>query len=218
MGNTTLRSAAHSQYADMFCWSTPRRRCRLRPVWPGLRLGRSAGGGSIRTLLLLLLVSQGRRNVSNYGGASYKRTTFDCFFPLFRLRQNLRGAIGPWVPTPLLSCSLIVLTEWMRRRPTNLFFDRAYHARLHLAAEIIFFTFCWDARISSRNRCVQDINRSVITYMIWHTNLRKEDSLCLYPMYNRNKPCFKPGIATTKHSLHTYWQFENVAGISLSFW
>ena len=139
------------------------------------------------------------------------------FFPLFRLRQNLGGAIGPWVPTPLLSCSLIVLTEWMRRRPTNLFFDRAYHARLHLAAEIIFFTFCWDARISSRNRCVQDINRSVITYMIWHTNLRKEDSLCLYPMYNRNKPCFKPGIAT-KRSLHTYWQFENVAGISLSFW
>ena len=110
LGNTTLRSAAHSQYADMFCWSTPRR-CRLRPVRPGLRLGRSAGGGSIRTLLLLLLVSQGRRNVSNYGGARYKRTTFDCFFPLFRLRQNFGGAIGPWVPTPLLSCSLIVLTE-----------------------------------------------------------------------------------------------------------
>ena len=79
----------------------------------------------------------------------------------------------------------------MRRRPTNLFFDRAYHARLHLAAEIIFFTFCWDARISSRNRCVQDINRSVITYMIWHTNLRKEDSLCLYPMYITEINCFE---------------------------
>ena len=94
MGNTTLRSAAHSQYADMFCWSTPRR-CRLRPVRPGLRLGRSAGGGSIRTLLLLLLVSQGRRNVSNYGGASYKRTTFDWFFPFVSASAKFRRGYWP---------------------------------------------------------------------------------------------------------------------------
>ena len=47
--------------------------------------------------------SQGRRNVSNFEGASYERTAYDRFIPLFLIRQNLGGSIEPWVPTPLPS-------------------------------------------------------------------------------------------------------------------
>ena len=44
LGNTTLWSAAHSQYADMFCWSTPRRRWwRPGPVGVGLEFGPLGG-------------------------------------------------------------------------------------------------------------------------------------------------------------------------------
>ena len=58
-------------------------------------------------LLLLFLLSPrhslGRRNVSNFEGASYERTAYDRFIPLFLVRQNLGGSIEPWVPTPLPS-------------------------------------------------------------------------------------------------------------------
>ena len=57
-------------------------------------------------LILFLLSprhSLGRRNVSNFEGASYERTAYDRFIPLFLVRQNLGGSIEPWVPTPLPS-------------------------------------------------------------------------------------------------------------------
>ena len=81
-------------------------------------------------LLLLFLLSprhsQGRRNVSNFEGASYERTAYDRFIPLFLIRQNLGGSIEPWVPTPLPS------SKYLARIFFRLsFFSSAYY-RIHL--------------------------------------------------------------------------------------
>ena len=97
LGNTTLRSAAHSQYADMFCWSTPRRRCRLGASGGWLEIWARLGGWRQHQNLVAPSSSclQGRRNISKSGRLSHRITTFDRFFPLFRLWPNLRGALWP---------------------------------------------------------------------------------------------------------------------------
>ena len=101
-------------------------------------------------LLLFLLSprhSQGRRNVSNFEGASYERTAYDRFVPLFLVRQNLGGSIEPWGPTPLPS------SKYLARIFFRLsFFSSAYY-RIHLNNYYYAYTITDGSTEGNSNIC-----------------------------------------------------------------